>query len=392
MVSSDDDDLDQFDPKIYEQRVKDWNDHKLQQEMKKIQHEIDIEREKSKKDGHKKSKSPADESDDDEDDDIESEPDDVLRNLSVAQLQARFNQRANALRQPQPQSQPNDMDISQSGYKEDPSKLYCICRQPYDGANDMIQCDYCREWYHLSCIGLSQDELAEVEELKFRCPVCNGADPSQLQNKTAANNKISFDSPKARTPTTTNNNNPSQSQSQPFPNANRSRNGNGPIRKNRRRFIPDSASDTDGTHGANMNASMNVNVMNNNHQMQMKQEQEAKKENYEKVVVELQNRFKEYKEKTKKQHKDMMDRLAKAKQDIDEERRLRIEIQEHMEEAKEESDKVIKSLAGEYEKQKQKETQLVNKLQKLEVKQKKYKDAASDLKKKMKGQKRRTCN
>ena len=370
MVSSDDDDLDQFDPKIYERRVTEWSDHKLQQEMRKLQREIELE--KSKKD-RKKSKSPADDSDDDGEEEEESEPDEVLQNLSVAQLQAKFNQTANAI-------QGIDTTLSsQTGYKEDPSKLYCICRQPYDGANDMIQCDYCQEWYHLSCIGLSQDKLTKVEELKFKCPVCNGADPRQLsqqRNPAGVMNKVTFDSPKARTPGT----GPLNNGHNPFSNGN----GNGP-RKNRRRFIADSASDTDGTHG---HVNMNMNMLNGQQQRPMNTNTStANKANYEKLVVELQNRFKEYKEKTKKDKKDLVDRLAKAKRDIDEERRKRIEVQEHMEEAKENSDKIIKSLADEYDKQKQKETQLITKLQKLEVKQKKYKDQASDAKKKMKAMK-----
>ena len=70
-------------------------------------------------------------------------------------------------------------------------KLYCVCRQPYDDTKHMLQCDYCQEWYHLSCIGLSKDELTKFEESKFKCPVCNGADPG-FATSTDLMNKITF--------------------------------------------------------------------------------------------------------------------------------------------------------------------------------------------------------
>jgi len=37
--------------------------------------------------------------------------------------------------------------------------LYCVCKQPYDqNADFMIGCDVCNEWYHGSCVGVTQKE------------------------------------------------------------------------------------------------------------------------------------------------------------------------------------------------------------------------------------------
>jgi hypothetical protein len=34
------------------------------------------------------------------------------------------------------------------------SKLYCICKRPYDEQRPMLGCDFCNEWYHYECVGL----------------------------------------------------------------------------------------------------------------------------------------------------------------------------------------------------------------------------------------------
>ena len=48
------------------------------------------------------------------------------------------------------------------------TKGYCICRRPYEGF--MIGCDGCDEWYHGSCIGISESQADRVE--KFLCVRC----------------------------------------------------------------------------------------------------------------------------------------------------------------------------------------------------------------------------
>eukprot|EP00934_Nitzschia_sp_Nitz4_P003000 Nitzschia sp. Nitz4//scaffold59_size112058//52291//59043//NITZ4_004109-RA/size112058-snap-gene-0.34-mRNA-1//1//CDS//3329555123//2990//frame0 len=46
---------------------------------------------------------------------------------------------------------------------------YCICRRPYEGF--MIGCDECEEWYHGSCIGVSESRADRVD--KFVCMRCS---------------------------------------------------------------------------------------------------------------------------------------------------------------------------------------------------------------------------
>lgn len=57
----------------------------------------------------------------------------------------------------------NQLDILYSA-----SKSYCICRLHYYG--DMIGCDRCDDWFHLSCVGLTQAQIQNVEE--YTCVKC----------------------------------------------------------------------------------------------------------------------------------------------------------------------------------------------------------------------------
>lgn len=47
-------------------------------------------------------------------------------------------------------------------------RLYCICRQPYSG--DMVQCDTCEDWYHLSCVGMTAAQAERCDN--YICPRC----------------------------------------------------------------------------------------------------------------------------------------------------------------------------------------------------------------------------
>ena len=51
----------------------------------------------------------------------------------------------------------------------DDTGLFCTCRQPREG-RFMIQCDYCREWFHGACVNVSVTGALGME--KYRCPVC----------------------------------------------------------------------------------------------------------------------------------------------------------------------------------------------------------------------------
>ena len=48
-------------------------------------------------------------------------------------------------------------------------RVYCLCREPWQG-RFMIQCDYCNEWYHGSCVNITASEAVGID--KYRCPDC----------------------------------------------------------------------------------------------------------------------------------------------------------------------------------------------------------------------------
>ncbi|KAM3617293.1 uncharacterized protein V6R79_004244 [Siganus canaliculatus] len=53
--------------------------------------------------------------------------------------------------------------------------IYCICRRP-DINCFMIGCDGCGEWFHGSCIGVSEKTASSIRV--WFCPPCRGHDPS----------------------------------------------------------------------------------------------------------------------------------------------------------------------------------------------------------------------
>lgn len=62
---------------------------------------------------------------------------------------------------------------------EQATQSYCICRRPYEGF--MIGCDECAEWYHGSCIGVSESRAGRFDKyICVRCSVKNGFKSSAL--------------------------------------------------------------------------------------------------------------------------------------------------------------------------------------------------------------------
>ncbi|XP_052779281.1 lysine-specific demethylase PHF2-like isoform X2 [Mya arenaria] len=53
---------------------------------------------------------------------------------------------------------------------EDKDTLYCICRQPYDENEFMIECDICNDWFHGSCVGILEHQAPDIEI--YHCPNC----------------------------------------------------------------------------------------------------------------------------------------------------------------------------------------------------------------------------
>jgi len=52
----------------------------------------------------------------------------------------------------------------------DDGKLYCLCRQPFDGDTFMLACDRCEEWYHGDCVGVSEEQADEIGD--WVCSAC----------------------------------------------------------------------------------------------------------------------------------------------------------------------------------------------------------------------------
>ncbi|XP_026158254.1 nucleosome-remodeling factor subunit BPTF isoform X2 [Mastacembelus armatus] len=60
---------------------------------------------------------------------------------------------------------------SQEGSTEE---LYCICQTPYDESQFYIGCDRCQNWYHGRCVGILQSEANHIDE--YVCPQCQSTE------------------------------------------------------------------------------------------------------------------------------------------------------------------------------------------------------------------------
>ena len=49
-------------------------------------------------------------------------------------------------------------------------KVYCLCRMPDDYDNQMVCCDQCDEWFHLSCLNLRSRDVNKNKE--WKCNEC----------------------------------------------------------------------------------------------------------------------------------------------------------------------------------------------------------------------------
>ncbi|XP_028636494.1 nucleosome-remodeling factor subunit BPTF isoform X12 [Grammomys surdaster] len=54
------------------------------------------------------------------------------------------------------------------------TRLYCICRTPYDESKFYIGCDRCQNWYHGRCVGILQSEAELIDE--YVCPQCQSTE------------------------------------------------------------------------------------------------------------------------------------------------------------------------------------------------------------------------
>ena len=52
---------------------------------------------------------------------------------------------------------------------------YCICRRAYSDdatgeAQNFLQCEFCAEWYHYECLGVTYSDVEQID--RFKCPKC----------------------------------------------------------------------------------------------------------------------------------------------------------------------------------------------------------------------------
>ncbi|MEW8562002.1 MAG: hypothetical protein AB2541_07845, partial [Candidatus Thiodiazotropha sp.] len=48
--------------------------------------------------------------------------------------------------------------------------VYCFCKQTWNN-QFMIQCDFCKEWYHGKCVDISPTEALAID--KYKCRACH---------------------------------------------------------------------------------------------------------------------------------------------------------------------------------------------------------------------------
>eukprot|EP00842_Homolaphlyctis_polyrhiza_P001813 jgi/Hompol1/2632/HPOL_001040-RA len=61
--------------------------------------------------------------------------------------------------------------------------LFCICRKPYDDKKFYIQCDSCDEWFHGSCMRVSEKESEAID--KWYCKHCRNTKGLTVQFRPA---------------------------------------------------------------------------------------------------------------------------------------------------------------------------------------------------------------
>uniref|UniRef100_A0A673CHH4 Uncharacterized protein n=1 Tax=Sphaeramia orbicularis TaxID=375764 RepID=A0A673CHH4_9TELE len=60
------------------------------------------------------------------------------------------------------------------GQQSSTEELYCICQTPYDESQFYIGCDRCQNWYHGRCVGILQSEANHIDE--YVCPQCQSTE------------------------------------------------------------------------------------------------------------------------------------------------------------------------------------------------------------------------
>ena len=72
-------------------------------------------------------------------------------------------------RSPMPERE--EVPVSQSPDLSSDTDVYCFCRRP-DDSRRMVQCDQCDGWFHGECVGVTNQEVADLDQ--YICPSCMG--------------------------------------------------------------------------------------------------------------------------------------------------------------------------------------------------------------------------
>jgi hypothetical protein len=74
---------------------------------------------------------------------------------------------------------PEEFRRSEGGWcwrAQEATKLWCLCKLPYNEDRPMLACDYCQDWFHYDCVGLrppgDEEDDEDVAPPDFRCPSC----------------------------------------------------------------------------------------------------------------------------------------------------------------------------------------------------------------------------
>ncbi|XP_059314234.1 chromatin remodeling protein EBS-like [Lycium ferocissimum] len=73
-----------------------------------------------------------------------------------------------------------DYNSATGAFNPDRVAVYCKCEMPYNPDDLMVQCESCSDWFHPSCIDMTQDEAKRLDH--FFCQNCSSEDQKKLQN------------------------------------------------------------------------------------------------------------------------------------------------------------------------------------------------------------------
>ena len=72
-----------------------------------------------------------------------------------------------------PAPEPVELAPQAASDEIDPNELYCICQTPYDPTLFYIGCEKCGEWFHGSCVGVTEEDAQYMDD--YCCDKCRQA-------------------------------------------------------------------------------------------------------------------------------------------------------------------------------------------------------------------------